>query len=175
MYKQLQEHLADTNETTTCFEYKAESSFQFAYKYWNKIKQKLNNWQFRSDTEEINFFQMLKPRFTAEIEYYELLYHAVVFEPAYSQDAIKFWNRELLRLQNFRESNEAFLCCYNNGAPELLPYYFLRRYNIQASQRVKLYDAGTQHLTNGDPLVAEFLALQRFEPYVLQKLAALHK
>jgi hypothetical protein len=165
-FNNLQKDLLRCKKTTACFDREVECCFGMAYLYWNKVKEKLTTYEFKSDESEIEFFQHLKPKFTAEIEYYELLYHAVVFEPPRFEDAVLFWNRESARLQKFEAEHKSFLLCYADHRCTLLSYYFLRRHSINGAQRIKLYDAGTKHLTNGDPLVAAFLALQRYMKYV---------
>lgn len=93
-YQQMQEELVRcTTGEAFCIK-EAEQCFQLANHYWNKVKEKLNTCRFETDESEIEFFKMVKPKFTSEIEYYSLLYYSLVFEPAGLDAAISFWGRE---------------------------------------------------------------------------------
>lgn len=138
-----------------------------------EVKEKLSSYEFKNDRSEIEFFKTIKPKFTSGIEYYELLYHAVLFEPPAINDAILFWKMESQRLQKFNEEYKAFLLCYADQGCSLLPYYFLRRYSDNSVRQPKLYDTSIAHRTNGDPLVAAFWALKRYVHFVHKKRAAL--
>ena len=89
-----------------------EYCFQIAYRAWGRIRVKLTHYQFSCDDEEIEFFKVLKPKFTAEIEYYSLLYHCLIFEPAEAGAVLRFWQKEYQRLTDFQAENNAFLQCY---------------------------------------------------------------
>lgn len=173
LYKNLQQDLLRCKKTTPLFEAQVETCFQVAYRYWKEVKENLSSYEFKNDRCEIEFFKQCKPKFTSEIEYYELLYHAVVFEPPATGDAILFWNRESQRLQKFEEEHKSFLLCYADHCCSLLPYYFLRRYSEIGTRQPKLYDTAIVHRTNGDPLVAAFWALKRYVNYVYKKQAEL--
>lgn len=146
-----------------------ESCFQIAYSAWSEVKQNLTSYQFKNDQCEIEFFKDLKPLFTSEILYYELLYHAVVFEPPGIICAIQFWQRESLRLHKFEQENKTFLLCYADQSCNLIPYYFLSRYTQINGREIKLYDAGGKYLTKGDGLVATVRSLRRYMNYVDEK------
>ena len=172
-YRQMQKELQGCNQNSCC--YKAiEASFRVANKYWNLVKERLHNYQFKMEQAEIEFFKVLKPKFTSEIEYYILLFQGLLFEPPDLISAVNFWGREYHRFEKFKAENASFIDCYKSGNSELVPYYFLRRYYISNNDAgVKLYDAGTRAITNGDHLAATYIALTRYQVYVENRLKLL--
>jgi hypothetical protein len=174
MHQQLQRQLVFCRKKRLFFEKEIETCFQLANICWNNVKEKLNTYQFKDDVEEIEFFKRLKPKFTAHIEYYGLLYHSIVFEPIHFDSTVRFWGIEHRRLKKFEEANKSFLSCYKNQGHVMTPYYFLRRYcACENNAGVKMYDAGSRTCTNGDHLAATFLALKRYMPFVEKKMATL--
>lgn len=176
IYQQMQENLARYIKGGNCFINDIEQCFQLANLHWNKVKKKLNTYRFKNEENEIEFFKTIKPRFTSEIEYYSFLYHSLIFEPDGTDAAIDFWSREYGRLQRFEEDNKSFLLCYQDDGCEMTPYYFLCKYYVPKNALdIKMYDAGTTAITNGDHLVACFLALKRYQPYAKKQLESLSK
>lgn len=173
-YRQMKKELTQSQKSNASFERKVESCFAIAYRFWATIKRKVSKYQFENDDEEIEFFKIVKPKFTSEIEFYTLLYHCVLFQPTEPFSAVNFWKLEFSRLQKFEEDNQLFLHCYQTERHELVPYYFLRRFYICNNAVTQgLYDAGSQAITNGDHLVAVFQALKRHRHYTEAKLANL--
>jgi hypothetical protein len=174
VHRQLQRQLVLCRKKGLFFEKEIETCFQLANNCWNNVKEKLNTYQFRDDVEEIEFFKRLKPKFTAHIEYYSLLYHSTLFEPIHLDSSIRFWGMEHRRLKKFEVGHKLFLSCYKNQDHAMTPYYFLRRYCVSENNAgAKMYDAGTVACTNGDHLVATFLALRRYTSFVEKKMTAL--
>lgn len=147
-----------------------ECCFIAANRHWNFIKQKLAHHHFKKEDHEIDFFKNTKPRFTSEIEYYCLLYHSLLFEPHDLVHAFDFWSREYERLQKFEEVNSEFLSCYKRQHCAAAPFYFLRKYClVRNAMEAKIYDDASS-ATNGDHLVATFMALKRYHVYVEEKM-----
>jgi hypothetical protein len=148
-----------------------ECCFQIAYGAWEAVSKKLRGYFFPNDWEEIEFFKVLRPKFTSEIEYYSLLYHAILFEPGEHLSKLMFWQREHKRLAEFELQNQSFLYCYHADDCKTTPFYFLRRYCRSDNATRVLNYGGSSALTNGDWLVARYVALLRFHPYAIDKLA----
>jgi hypothetical protein len=66
--------LAPTSRVAYCF--------KICVEYWTKLKDQVKLQQFADEAEEIWFFKTMKPKFTALIEYYTLVYHAELFMPS---------------------------------------------------------------------------------------------
>src|SRR5690348_4093167 len=71
-------------------------------KYWWHLRNEMEGYRFGDAREEIFFFREVKPKFTAEIEYYKLLYYSEEFRPdGHVSVQRDFWCRELGRWEQF--------------------------------------------------------------------------
>lgn len=173
MHLRMLRELSQCKNVNSCFEI-TESGFRIAHEYWSRIKEKLKHYAFKTEASEIEFFKIIKPKFTSEIEYYSLVYHCLLFQPVDLLQAIEFLRREGKRLEKFEEENRSFIDWYHNDRCKLDRYYFLRKYYSCANElETKMYDAGTDAVTNGDCLVATLLALQRYENFVKDRLSGI--
>jgi len=145
-----------------------ECCFQVANTYWVRLREKLANYVFENNKEEIEFFKTIKPKFTSEIEYYNLLYHTQIFKPEYDPiEIMKFWTREADRLNRFIEDNKLFYEYYKARDCTNDEIYFLRANNdLSNLKESKVYDLDSRAATSHDHLIATILALQRYEKYV---------
>src|SRR5689334_8466937 len=93
-YQHLQRDIELCKATTISYHKEVESCFGTVVKYWMELSEKLSKHEFQSDEEEIEFFKKWKPKFISEIEYYNLIYHSLLFQPAEPNSLISFWGRE---------------------------------------------------------------------------------
>jgi hypothetical protein len=174
LYHYLQKELTLCKKRKLAFEKEVECCFRVSDKYKRCLVEEFKKYEFKTDEEEIEFFKMWKPRFTSEIEYYNLIYHSLLFQPLEIESAFYFWRREYGRLNIFKTDNNLFLECYANEQSELTPYYFLRKYyDFKNILNAKIYDADTFITTNDDSLVSTLLALERYKEYAEEKLGSL--
>jgi hypothetical protein len=167
LFHQFQKDLAHCGCRAKGYERRVETCFQLAYQYIVKLNAKLDHYEFPSEEKEIAFFKRWKPRFTAELEFCKFVYHSVLFIPCNSDQQYRFWEREYLRLDTFKEEQKEFLDCYYNQRKDREAYYFLRRfYNTEHLPDTHAGEADRLALTNGDPLAATLLALERYKVYV---------
>src|SRR5882757_6212741 len=67
-----------------------ECCFIKSDQYWSRIKTEVAGHRFSSAAEEIYFFKHLKPSFTSQVEYYNLLYHVEIFKPVSTDELRSF-------------------------------------------------------------------------------------
>lgn len=174
LFHQLQEDLSHCKNKLLPFEQEVECCFQVTERYWRRLQQNISKYVFRNSDEQIEFFRDWKPKFTSEIEYYNLLYHAILFRPRDIIAAIRFWRREAGRLEKFKNENYEFYVYYKFGGVGKDDYYFLpENCDPQLVLEAKVYDADLDLLTNGDYLITSLLALERYSEYVQTKLKSL--
>lgn len=153
-----------------------ECCSQVCKNYWQQVQKKLFVHQFNSDDEEIDFFKNVKPLFTSEIEYYNLLLHAELFRPVFGKDHIeKFWLRESLRLERFSENNSEFYKYYTSKDTSLDEIYYLRRNN----DATDIPGAGIGELerktsSSHDHLLSDLMALEKYTDYVQKQIEKLN-
>ena len=154
-----------------------ECCFHIAESYWAKLRQDLTGYVFENMADEIKFFRYIKPKFTSEVEYYSLLYHAELFRKDVL-DAVslqKFWAREQQRLQRFITENEEFCGYYKKGDSSLDEIYFLRKNSdLSNFPRARVYDLDEKATTSHDSLVSTLLALERYMDFIKEELNVLH-
>lgn len=150
--------------------------FRVADRYWKALQGQIINYRFPSPEEEILFFKTCKPRFTAEIHYYNLCYCALLFQPDEPPALRRFWCAEKGRLQRFIALNGAFYGYLKEGRTDKDAEYFLRsNRRWQNSEKINVYDDDPRALTSKDPLVASLLALEKYSRFAQVQLQQLEQ
>ena len=145
--------------------------FKISVDYWNRLRQFAGEQGFQSETDEIWFFKNIKPKFTALIEYYTLVYNAELFMPRLRlEDAQAFWNKEADKVKNFYGQHADFCAYYKSGCTECDHLYFLRsNVNGHKCSGMKVYDMDDEFITSHDHLATCMLAFDMYEAYILQQ------
>lgn len=154
-----------------------ECCFQICTKYWSQLKIEVSKYEFKSDADEINFFKNCKPKFTSEIEYYNLLYHAEIFKPDIDiVELRKFWVKEGLRLKKFINEHEEFYSYYKNEDAYKDTLYFVRANSDYSNfSETRLHDMLVKACTSHDYLVSGIIAQERYNAYVDARLKELDR
>jgi len=130
-----------------------ECSFQIAYAYWTMLAASRG----KGTQEIIELNKRIKPRFLAEMRYFELCYYASVFRPSGGiADLKEFWIRESNRVLRHSDEHDAFYEYYREGATHRDAEFFA-----------------------GDPedadryirILADFLALERYQGYLKREFS----
>lgn len=147
-----------------------ESCYQLASAVWDDLKVIADNFSFRSVASEIEFYKCLKPSFTSEIEYYRLVYHALLFKPEDDIVLKPFWDRESRRLERFITEHQDFYLYYKSGQVDKDEEYFTRLDEdcVDFSQ-VRIFDIGSSIVSKKDHLVSMILSLEKYDVYVKEE------
>ncbi len=148
-----------------------------AERYWGVLRAEISCHEFVNTEEEIKFFKYIKPRFTSEVEYYSLLYHAELFRKDIHDeiDLEKFWVREHQRLLRFILENETFYNYYKEGKTCSDEDFFIRQNSdLSNFPKAKVYDLEEKATTSHDPLVTMILALERYMKFIEEEMKVLH-
>ncbi len=144
-----------------------EGCFRIAESYTNKIRELLKSSNFKNQVEEIEFFKIIKPQFRALREYYALMYHALLFcEAATEEDQKQFWSRESTRLEKFIQQNSAFYQYYKSGANNQDASWFVKEKVKQAMD----IPPDELYSTPYTRLAAQLLALEKYDAYIKKKI-----
>jgi hypothetical protein len=174
LYKHLQYELSVLGPTGRLIRSgQVENCFLVALDCWHELRGRLLRHSFENEAEEIEFFKMIKPRFTSEIEYYGLICQSLLFQPEPNrQDEVRaFWTRERGRLEKLVSSNKSFFDYYLSGCTELDHQYFLRDCYKTAPVDLSCFYVDDESTSCGfDHLVASLLAQQRFNSFVIENL-----
>jgi|SRR5580693_7413851 hypothetical protein len=141
-----------------------ECSFNISSGYWARIQITMEDYEFHSKKDEIDFYKLVKPLFKSHIEYYNLLYQAEIFKPDNKPYEMKeFWIKEKQKLGRFIQDNAVFYVYYKNGATNRDEEYFLSGATESETGKT-LYT---------DDLIAKLLALERYVQHAQNELSKL--
>lgn len=136
---------------------KIETSFQICFTCYKELEEEIHNLDIKG-RDLILLNKTVRSLFLARIEYYVLLYHAVLFCPLEKGAAIRFWTQESVRLEKFRKEHATFYEYYKSGSVA----------------HDEMYYSCTAALDNpaegGTVLLAKLLALEEYCPYIKEKL-----
>jgi hypothetical protein len=140
-----------------------ECRFQISQNCLSDLEQEMESFHFSSAAEEIEFYRELKPKFIASIQYYNLVYHAVLFKPAEHSVMKEFWIKEGSRMNKFILENAAYYNYYKSGSTGRDEELFLNATAESKEEKQLFYDEWIGH----------FLALERYNEYVMKQLATI--
>lgn len=167
LHRSLQKELSSLPARTALQPTEVEQYFKFSLHHWMDVYKLLTDYTFGSVQEEICFFRRVKPLFTSELEYAQLLCNALLFLP--EQEQQDYWQREGERLASFVREHRAFCRYYRLGPSRCDAHYFTRVNDLDRSLPLRHYpDEGLVSLY--DPLVGRLLALKRYNGYVQLQL-----
>jgi hypothetical protein len=92
-----------------------EYCFQTSFSLWQEAEACI---QLRtlSPIQRIEFIKTVRSPFIAQIEYYLLRYHALLFEPPDRENKRAFWERELQRGEKFCKEHPEMNSYYKSGS-----------------------------------------------------------
>jgi hypothetical protein len=153
-----------------------ENNFIIAGNYWSELRATVAEYDFTNEEQEILFFKTIKPLFIAELEYYSLVYHSLLFCPFDRSNQKKFWEREAKRPEDFKEQYRDFYLYHTSGRTDRDQQYYLRGNAKDASEmEFDSYDREPNSRTTHDNLIAKLWALERYAKYACSKLKELDK
>lgn len=171
LYQNMLTEMEQCSQRFTTEKEQIECCFQTCEKNWSLLQQRLSHYQFTNPKEEIWFFKVMKPRFTALLEYYALVYKANLFLPDSDPAEVNnFWQKELRFAEKFFQENQSFYQYYKDGGTEMDELYFVRANNDPTQPLPRSYYTNPQATTTHDPLIASFIAREKYVHYVRQKM-----
>jgi hypothetical protein len=174
LYRFLQEDMEGCREKGFCVITEIECCYQVANKYWSLLRNELISYPFETVAEEIEFFKKFKPLFTSEIVFYELIYHAELFKPEKASDLKNFLLREKSRFSRFITIHAVFYDYYKMDDTSRDEIFFVRENNDYSNfLNAPAHDLEEKAATSHDYLVAQIIALKRYDKYIEEKLQEL--
>lgn len=142
---------------------------------FDRLKEFIIAYEFKSESEEINFFKEIKPRLFCNLIYYRKLYNIAMMRPTASVEAQKaYLADELDAINKYTSKRLDFIRYYRSGATYLDKLYFLRG-QIDTEQYLEsfYYELDPHFSTNCDFKVARILSNDMLSPYLLSEIDAL--
>ena len=153
---------------------KIESAYRIAQNYWERVKKTVTDEFLVSESNEIDFFRNIKPRFTSHIEYFLIIYQAVLFLTDHPENQIGYWEEETNRYKRFCDKQKEFIDYFESRSHYLDSVYFTRKnFNPNTIIAPKPYDIELEFCTSHDSLVASLLANRMYFQFVNKRIAEL--
>lgn len=141
----------------------------------NELKKAANKTNFKSKSEEIQFFKEVKPLFTSKLIYFNLVYRIEMKKPNGGNKILKkYYNNELLKLKAFFDNELEFYQYFRSGSTYLDYKYFLRgEFDIKLALDSYYFESDMSFATSHDFKVATILANDLIELYLENQLLML--
>lgn len=136
------------------------------------LKKIVSKNNFKSDTEEIQFFKELKPQFTSKLIYFNMVYKIEMKRPNGGNRILKkYYHNELLKLKLFFDNELEFYQYYRSGSTYLDYKYFQRgKFDIKLALDNYYFETDTTFSTSHDFKVAQILANDLLQLYLENQL-----
>ncbi|HCY80987.1 MAG TPA: tetracycline regulation of excision, RteC [Xanthomarina gelatinilytica] len=124
--------------------------------------------KFKSTSDEIHFFKIIKPHVFSKLIYYQKLFNIESKRPRSSNKAqIKYFNQHIDRLQNYFNDHLEFYHYYRRGATFLDEHYFVRgKADIRLFPDTFSFFIDDKFSTSHDSTVATILAYDMLIVYL---------
>ena len=155
----------------------AAEAVKVVISFLEKLKTFSVSFQFQNETDEIEFFRIIKPQFVSKLIYYNEIYNLETDRPYGGEKALrKFYNNQLEQLKTFFEENLDFYKYYRTGNTYLDKKYFVRgQHDIRLTLDSFYFQADHRFTTSHDYRVAQIIANDQIQLYVQAEMAKVAK
>jgi hypothetical protein len=154
---------------------KCEQAITLILKSINELKKATTKTNFKTQSEEIQFFKEIKPQFTSKLIYFNRVYKIEMKKPNGGNRILKkYYNNELLKLKAFFDNELEFYQYYRSGSTYLDYKYFLRgKFDIKLALDSYYFETDSSFATSHDFKVATILANDLIQLYIENQLLML--
>ncbi|AEV98763.1 hypothetical protein A4D02_09460 [Niastella koreensis] len=146
-----------------------EWGFGATLQAWLSIEKITEGYPFRDQQEEVCFYKSQKPRFTGLIDYFNLLYKSILFQPEDCTKWEDYWKRELHTCMDAIARFTIACLNYQQQQPDT-DLYFLQHNNQQTllfGSNVSTFDF---QRTSYSCLLGRLIALKKYKKYIQEKI-----
>ncbi|MFY8214286.1 MAG: RteC domain-containing protein [Flavobacterium sp.] len=154
---------------------KCEQAITLILKSINELKKTTTKTNFKTQSEEVQFFKEIKPQFTSKLIYFNRVYKIEMKKPNGGNRILKkYYNNELLKLKAFFDNELEFYQYYRSGSTYLDYKYFLRgKFDIKLALDSYYFETDSSFATSHDFKVATILANDLIQLYIENQLLML--
>jgi hypothetical protein len=151
---------------------KCEKAIEIILISITNLKKAIQKNNFKSVSEEIDFFKNIKPRFTSKLIYYNAIFKIETKKPHGGERILKkYLNNELDKLKRYFDGNLDFYRYYRTGSSYLDHKYFVRgKFDVKLALDSFYFEADHTFSTSHDFKVAKILAHDLIQVYLEDKL-----
>ena len=141
---------------------------------FQRLRDFITNYTFKSDAEEIEFFKVTKPRLYHRLIYYRKVYNIEMNRPVGVDSQKAYLIDEIKAINRYNNKHSDFTFYYRSGMTHLDSLYYLRNRNDTALYLESFhYERDPKFSTNADFKVAKLLANELLSTYLKGELEAL--
>jgi hypothetical protein len=135
---------------------------------WLNIEKMIEDYQFMDHEEEVCFYKTQKPRFTALIDYFSLLYKSALFQPEDRTEREAYWISELETCLEIMSRFKTACLPYEQQQPSEI--YFLRHNNQQSLTFGITLNQFDLTNTSCSSLLGRLIALKKYKKFIQEKI-----
>lgn len=141
---------------------------------FQRLRDFITNYTFKSDAEEIEFFKVIKPRLYHRLIYYRKVYNIEMNRPVGVDSQKAYLIDEIKAINRYNNKHSDFVRYYRSGMTHLDSLYYLRNRNDTALYLESFhYERDPKFSTNADFKVAKLLVNELLSTYLKGELEAL--
>lgn len=141
---------------------------------FQRLRDFITNYTFKSEAEEIEFFKTIKPRLYHRLIYYRKVYNIEMNRPVGVESQKAYLIDEIKAINRYNNKHSDFVRYYRSGMTHLDSLYYLRNRNDTALYLESFhYERDPKFSTNADFKVAKLLANELLSTYLKGELEAL--
>ncbi|QOG90695.1 RteC domain-containing protein [Flavobacterium columnare] len=151
---------------------KCEKAIEIILISITNLKKAIQKNNFKSVSEEIDFFKNIKPRFTSKLIYYNAIFKIETKKPHGGERILKkYLNNELDKLKRYFDNNLDFYKYYRTGSNYLDHKYFTRgKFDIKLALDSFYFEVDHSFSRSHDFKVAKIMAHDLIQVYLEDKL-----
>ena len=141
---------------------------------FQRLRDFITNYTFKSEAEEIEFFKVIKPRLYHRLIYYRKVYNIEMNRPVGVESQNAYLIDEIKAINRYNTKRSDFVRYYRSGLTHLDSLYYLRgRIDTALYLESFHYERDPMFSTNADFKVAKLLANELLSAYLKGELEAL--
>lgn len=141
---------------------------------FQRLRDFITNYTFKSEAEEIEFFKVIKPRLYHRLIYYRKVYNIEMNRPVGVESQKAYLIDEIKAINRYNTKRSDFVRYYRSGLTHLDSLYYLRgRIDTALYLESFHYKRDPMFSTNADFKVAKLLANELLSAYLKGELEAL--
>lgn len=141
---------------------------------FQRLRDFITNYTFKSEAEEIEFFKVIKPRLYHRLIYYRKVYNIEMNRPVGVESQKAYLIDEIKAINRYNTKRSDFVRYYRSGLTHLDSLYYLRgRIDTALYLESFHYERDPKFSTNADFKVAKLLANELLSAYLKGELEAL--
>ena len=141
---------------------------------FQRLRDFITNYTFKSEAEEIEFFKVIKPRLYHCLIYYRKVYNIEMNRPVGVESQKAYLIDEIKAINRYNNKHSDFVRYYRSGMTHLDSLYYLRNRNDTALYLESFhYERDPKFSTNADFMAARIMANERLADYLSKEIETL--